>query len=318
MDLNHVAVFARVVELESFTAAAQQLGLPKSSVSRTVTRLEEELGVRLLQRTTRSLHLTEAGQAYYERARAALGSLEEAALAASNLSIEPRGIVRMTAPGDMGIIDLPGIVARFVAKYPLVHVEVSLSPRKVDLVAEGFDLAVRAGKLQDSSLVARKIGSDSLGIFASAAYLRRRGRPKTLADLAHHDCVLFRATSGKSEWTLTGPNGEQSVHVRGPISCDEMGFVQHAVAAGAGIGLLPRVAVRLAGKGSPVTANVELLPEYSVAGGDLSVVTPSARFLPASVTVFRDFLVTELTRLWNSHRPVPRQRVPEKLAHSAG
>src|SRR5450432_3756781 len=106
MDLNHVAVFIRVVELESFTAAAKHLGLPKSSVSRSVTHLEEALGVRLLQRTTRTLHLTDAGQAYYERARAALGSLEEAALAATNLSAEPRGTVRMTAPGDMGIINL--------------------------------------------------------------------------------------------------------------------------------------------------------------------------------------------------------------------
>lgn len=300
MDLNHVAVFARVVELESFTAAAQQLGLPKSSVSRTVSRLEEELGVRLLQRTTRRLHLTEAGQAYFERARAALSSLEEAALAASNLSVEPRGIVRMTAPGDMGLINLPGLIARFVSKYPLVHVEVSLSARRVDLVAEGFDLAVRAGKLQDSSLVARKIGSDTLAIFASQAYLRKRGRPKTLADLAGHDCVLFRAISGKAEWTLTGPDGDESVTVRGPITCDEMGFVHQAVAAGVGIGLVPRIAVRLAAKGSAQAQTVQLLPEYSVAGGDLSVVTPSTRFQPAAVTALRDFLVVELTRLWNS------------------
>ncbi len=152
MDLNHVAVFARVVELESFTAAAKQLGLPKSSVSRTVTRLEDELGVRLLQRTTRKLHLTEAGQAYYERARASLTGLEEAASAATNLSAEPRGTVRMSAPADMGIMNLGDLVARFVRKYPLVHVEISLSSRFVDLVAEGFDLALRAGKMADSKL----------------------------------------------------------------------------------------------------------------------------------------------------------------------
>jgi DNA-binding transcriptional LysR family regulator len=300
MDLNHVAVFTRVVDLESFTAAAKQLGLPKSSVSRTVTRLEEELGVRLLQRTTRKLHLTEAGQAYYERARVALGSLEEAALAASNLSVEPRGIVRMTAPGDMGVLNLPGLVARFVRKYPLVHVEVSLSARTVDLIAEGFDLAVRAGKLRDSSLVARRIGSDSLGIFASAAYLRRRGRPKVLADLAQHECVLFRATNGKAEWRLLGPKGEESVTVRGPINGDEMGFVQQAVAAGAGIGLLPRIAVRLVARSGAQLENIHLLPEYSLVGGDLSVVTPSTRFQSAAVTAFRDFLVAELTLLWNS------------------
>src|SRR6478736_1906077 len=131
MDLNHVAVFARVVELESFTAAAKHLGLPKSSVSRTVTRLEDELGVRLLQRTTRKLRLTEAGQAYYERARVALAGLEEAASAATNLSAEPRGTVRMSAPSDMGSLHFGDMVARFVRKYPLVHVEISLTSRKV-------------------------------------------------------------------------------------------------------------------------------------------------------------------------------------------
>jgi len=301
MDLNHVAVFARVVELESFTAAAKQLGLPKSSVSRTVTRLEDELGVRLLQRTTRKLHLTEAGQLYYERARVSLAGLEEAASAATNLSAEPRGTVRMSAPADMGVMNLGDVVARFVRKYPLVHVEISLSSRFVDLVAEGFDLALRAGRLADSSLVARKIGSDTLGLFASNAYLRRRGRPKTLADLARHDCVLFRGTHGKSEWKLTGPRGEERVTVRGPLNADEMAFVQQAVTAGVGIALLPTIGVRLAAARGTLPLPVRVLPEYSLDGGSsLNVVSPSARFQSASVTVFRDFLVAELTALWNS------------------
>ncbi|HYP76580.1 MAG TPA: LysR family transcriptional regulator [Polyangiaceae bacterium] len=300
MDLNHVAVFARVVELESFTAASKQLGLPKSSVSRTVTRLEEELGVRLLQRTTRKLHLTEAGLAYYERARVALASLEEAAAAATNSSIEPRGTVRMSAPADIGILNLGDVVARFVRKYPLVHIEISLSSRFVDLVAEGFDLALRAGQLADSSLVARKIGVDSHGVFASPAYLRRRGRPKTVADLAQHDCVLFRGRHGKSEWRLTGPHGEERVIVRGPLSADEMAFVQQAVSAGVGIALLPATGVRLAAARGSLPLPVRLLPEYSVGGNGLSVVSPSARFQSASVTAFRDFLVAELTALWNS------------------
>ena len=138
MDLNHVAIFARVVELESFTAAAKQLGLPKSSVSRTVTRLEDELGVRLLQRTTRKLHLTEAGQAYFERARVALTSLEEAASVATNLSAEPRGTVRMSAPADMGVLNLGELVARFIRKYPLVHVEISLSGAPAGSGPPGF------------------------------------------------------------------------------------------------------------------------------------------------------------------------------------
>jgi DNA-binding transcriptional LysR family regulator len=300
MDLNHVAVFARVVELESFTAAAKQLGLPKSSVSRTVTRLEDELGVRLLQRTTRRLHLTEAGQAYYERARVALSALDEAASAATSLSAEPRGTVRMTAPGDMGIMNLVDIVARFSRKYPLVHIDISLSSRFVDLVAEGFDLALRAGKMADSSLVARKIGSDNLGIFASPSYLRRRGRPKTLAELANHDCVLFRGTHGKSEWQLTGPRGEERVTVRGPLNADEMSFLQQAVTAGMGIALLPTIGVRLAAAHGTFPLPVRLLPEYSGGGASLNLVSPSARLPTAAVGAFRDFLLAELTALWNS------------------
>jgi len=300
MDLNHVAIFARVVELESFTAAAKHLGLPKSSVSRTVTRLEDELGVRLLQRTTRKLHLTEAGQAYYDRARVALAGLEEAASAATNLSAEPRGTVRMSAPVDIGILNLGERVARFVRKYPLVQIEISLSSRFVDLVAEGFDLALRAGKLADSSLVARKVGDDSLGLFASAAYVRRRGKPKTLAELASHDCVLFRGTHGKGEWQLTGPRGEERVTVHGPLNVDEMTLVQQAVAAGLGIALLPIVGVRLTAARGLFPLPVRLLPEYSLRGASLHLVSPSARFQPASVIAFRDFLLAELTEVWNS------------------
>ncbi len=298
MDLNHVAVFARVVELESFTAAAAQLGLPKSSVSRTVTRLEEELGVRLLQRTTRQLHLTEAGHAYYERARLALSGLEEAASAATNMSAEPRGTVRVSAPPDFGALNLAETVARFIAKYPLVHIDLSLTSRYVDLVAEGFDLAIRAGKLRDSTLVARRIGTDSLGLYASPAYLRRRGRPKSFIDLENHECVLFHGKQGKAEWRLSGPDGEERVTVRGPVSVDEMSFALQAVAAGLGIGLLPGIGVRVASLRKSLPAPVRLLPEYESAAADLHVVSPPTRFQPASVTAFRQFLIEELTLIW--------------------
>lgn len=300
MDLNHVTVFARVVELESFTAAALQLGLPKSSVSRIVSRLEEELGVRLLQRTTRKLNLTEAGRAYYERARVALSGLEEAASFATDLAAEPRGLVRLSAPPDIGSLHIADIVARFVRKYPRVQIELSLSSRYVDLVAEGFDLALRAGKLGDSNLIARKIGTDSLGIFASSGYLRKRGRPKTLADLAQHDCVLFRGKNGKCDWHLTGPNGDEPVTVRGPVNVDEMAFVQQAVAAGIGIALLPSIAVKLTARRGTLPMPVRILPEYSIAAGHLHVVSPSARYQPASVSVFREFLVGELIEIWSS------------------
>jgi len=300
MDLNHVAVFVRVVELESFTAAANQLGLPKSSVSRTVTRLEEGLGVRLLQRTTRKLHLTEAGHAYYERARLALSGLEEAASAATNMSAVPRGIVRVTAPGDLGALNMAELVTRFIRKYPLVHIELSLTSRVVDLVSEGFDLALRAGKLRDSTLVARRVGGDSLGIFAAASYLRRRGKPKSFAELANHECVLFHGKNAKAEWRLTGPEGEERVTVHGPVSVDEMSFAVRAVGAGLGIGLLPVIGVKLELEQRAMPALTRILPEYASSGADLNVVAPSARFQPASVVAFRQFLIDELTALWSA------------------
>jgi DNA-binding transcriptional LysR family regulator len=300
MDLNHVAVFVRVVELESFTAAADQLGLPKSSVSRTVSRLEEDLGVRLLQRTTRKLHLTDAGHAYFERAKEALRGLEEAASAATDSSTVPRGIVRMTAPNDLGVLNVADILTRFSQKYPLVHVELVLSSRFVDLVAEGFDLALRAGKLLDSTLVARKIGSDSLALFAAPSYLKEHGRPKQLAELARHRCVLFRAKNGKAEWRLHGPDGPETVNVRGPISVDEMAFATQAVAAGMGIGLLPVAGTRLGVASRSAAALVRVLPEYSEGGAGLHVVTPSVRFQSAAVTALRDFLIEELVRVWKS------------------
>jgi DNA-binding transcriptional LysR family regulator len=300
MDLNHVAIFVRVVELESFTAAAEQLGLPKSSVSRTVSRLEEELGVRLLQRTTRQLHLTDAGHTYFERAKVALTGLEEARAAATDSSTVPRGIVRMTAPNDLGVLNVADILTRFSRKYPLVHVELSLSSRFVDLVAEGFDLAVRAGRLTDSTLVARKIGNDSLGLFAAASYLKQHGRPKQLADLTTHLCVLFHAKNAKAEWRLVGPDGEESVTVRGPISVDEMQFGMQAVAAGMGIGLLPIAGTRLSVQCRSAPQLVRVLPAYSGGGAGLHVVTPSVRFQSAAVTALRDFLIEELVRVWKS------------------
>ncbi|HEY4156450.1 MAG TPA: LysR family transcriptional regulator [Polyangiaceae bacterium] len=304
MDLNHIAVFVRVVELESFTAAARALSLPKSSVSRTVTRLEDELGVRLLQRTTRQLHLTDAGHAFFESARRSLSELEEASCNVADLGKAPRGVVRVTAPLDIGILSLPDIVSSFVAKYPKVHVELSLSSRVVDLVADGFDLALRAGKLSDSSLVARKIGDAELGLFAAPDYLKRRGRPARIADLREHDCVLFRGRSGRARWTLHGPKGEESVDVSGPLSADDLTLVRRAVERGLGIGLLPTVMPASCAKHSPPEATVRLLPEYAERGGALYVLAPSVRFQPAAVALFRDFLVEQLSA---ALRPPPKR-----------
>jgi DNA-binding transcriptional LysR family regulator len=291
MDHNDVVLFARVVEGGSFTAAARTQGLPKSSVSRQVARLERDLGVRLLQRTTRHLGLTDAGQAFFDRVRGAIAGLEEAADAVRELGSEPRGVVRVTAPADAGSLGIAEAVVRFVRRHPAIHVELVLTSRVVDLVAEGFDLAVRAGRLADSTLIARRIGSSDLGLFAAPSYLRRCGPPKDLADLAHHDCVLFRAHGGRASWRLTGSHGEQTVEVAGAVSADDLDFCARAVVAGAGVGLLPRVLGR-----PRVGADrlVPVLPEWRLAGGALQIVLPSSRFVPARVALLRDFLVEHL------------------------
>jgi DNA-binding transcriptional LysR family regulator len=303
MDLNLVTAFVRVVEQQSFTGAAKALNLPKSSVSRRVTELEEELGVQLLHRTTRKLALTEAGRSYYEQAERALSELHAAAESAAGMDTEARGIVRVTAPVDIGVMGLADILSEFLREYPDIHVELSVSSRVVDLVSEGFDIGVRAGKSRDASLVARRVGMAALGLYASPQYLKARGRPKTLDDLAQHDCVLFRAQHGKALWKLDGPGGETStVEVRGRLNVDEMLFVRQAIGVGLGIGLLPTIVIASCAHVSALEPVERVLPEFSMGGSaEVSVVTPSGPKRPRRVTLLRDFLVQRLTARCEKH-----------------
>lgn len=287
MDLNRVAVAIEVVERRSFTAAARSLGVPKSSVSRSVSQLEAELGVALLRRTTRRLALTEAGEAWYERARRALGELEEANALVARGERAPRGRVRLTAPPDYAA-SLGRALVEFGARHPGVSVEVVLTAQRLDLVADGIDLALRAGRLEDSSLVVRKLSTADFGLFAAPAYLAERGRPRAPDELASHACVLFRASHGRAVWRLEGPRGQVRAEVTGRLASDNMDFTLEAVAAGAGIGLLPQ-ARSLALLGERRIERV--LPAWHVAGGALSIVYPATRFLPRRAELLRDFLV---------------------------
>ena len=295
MDLNLVTAFVRVVEQQSFTSAAKALGLPKSSVSRRVTELEEELGVQLLHRTTRKLALTEAGRSYFEQAERALTELQAAAESATGMDTEARGIVRVTAPVDIGVMGLADIVTEFVREYPDIHVELSLSSKVVDLIAEGFDIGIRAGKSRDASLVSRRVGNSALGLYASPEYLRTRGKPQALSELADHDCVLFRGKYGKALWRLEGPDGEtSSVEVHGHVNVDEMLFVRQAVGVGLGIGLLPTIVIATCKRVGSLDPIERLLPEFSMGGAEVAVVTPSGPKRPRRVTLLRDFLVQRL------------------------
>jgi DNA-binding transcriptional LysR family regulator len=294
MDLNLVSAFVRVVEQQSFTGAAKALGLPKSSVSRRVTELEEQLGVRLLHRTTRKLALTEAGRAYFEHAERALSELEAAAESAAGMDSEPRGIVRMTCATDLAVMALPELLAEFTRLYPEIHVELSLSSRIANLQDEGFDIGLRAGKIQDPSLVVRRLCSTDLGLYASPAYLQQRGEPKQLADLAAHDCVLFRGQHGRSLWELQSRQETATIEVRGPITVDEMLFVRQAVGAGIGIGLLPYVVIKSCEGFEPKSPVVRVLSSWAAKGAELCVITPTGPKRPRRVTLLRDFLYQRL------------------------
>lgn len=293
MDFNDVPLFVRIVESGSFSAAASDLGVQRSSVSRAIARLEQTLGVRLLQRTTRTLALTDAGQAFYERVRSAVSGIDEALDAAREFGQEPRGTVRMTAPGDSAQFALAEVVADFARQYPNIRVELTLTGRTVDLVAEGFDLAIRAGRLADSTLIARRVGPTPLAAFAAPSYLKRAGMPRSLQDLKQHDCVLFRSRGSKATWHFTGPNGDESVDVRGQLSADDLDFVLRLCAAGAGIGVLPTAIAHE----QVLSGAIEVvLPEYRVSRGSVYVVLPSAAFVPARVALLRDHLALHLER----------------------
>jgi DNA-binding transcriptional LysR family regulator len=297
LDLNQVTAFVRVMESGSFTAAARELGLPKSSVSRRVSALETSLRVRLLQRSTRQLVLTEAGRLYFERARAALRGLADANLAVTDLSHEIAGPIRFTAGGDnTGLI--ANLLAEFLARYPKVQIDVVLTPRRVDLVAEGFDLALRAGPLVDSALIARRLGRSELGLFASPAYLRKAGRPKNVADLAKHRFVLFGEPHEREHLRLTGPDGEENVKVQGPLVVHDMSVAVDAISAGIGIGLVPDMYLGWMIKGgmrrSAGRDLVRLLPDHGVVASELSLVSPTTAYEPTRVGLLRDFLTERL------------------------
>jgi DNA-binding transcriptional LysR family regulator len=293
MDLNRAALFVRVVEAGSFTAAAGQIGSPKSSVSRGISQLEDDLGVRLLQRTTRKLALTDAGQTYYEQVRGAVAGLEDAAAAARELGAEPRGLVRMTMPPEGGEGMVGDGLAEFCRLYPGIRVEVVVASRRLDLVAENIDLAIRAGELEDSTLVVRRIGTVPLALFAAPSLWKKHKRPRHLKDLAKLPCVLYRGIGGRLTWRLTGPDGDESVEVSGNLSVDDMPLVRTAAIAGTGVALLPMLSAVPAMEDRALE---RILPEHQTPGGHFHVVLPSKQYVPARVALLRDFLVDHLTR----------------------
>jgi DNA-binding transcriptional LysR family regulator len=292
LDLNDILIFARVVEAGSFTAAARLLGMPKATVSRRIAALEREVGMRLIQRTTRSLNMTDAGRLYYEQSSQALRTIEDANLRLAEARAEPSGTIRISAPVGFGDSFLTGAVSDFLGEHPKTRVELCLTDDQLNLVESGIDLAFRTGILPDSTLVARKLGSTHRILCASPDYLARRGVPAMPADLARHHCVIAGPSTASAHWVLDGPHGQETVTVSGRFAANEMRAVIAAAIAGFGIAQLPnRIAETSIGDGRLR----RVLGDYTTPVGGLYAVYPSSRHLSPLVKAFIELAAGRLS-----------------------
>ena len=286
--LAALEAFARVAESGSFSAAARALGSSKSLISRQVSALEAELGARLISRTTRSLTLTEAGRGYYEQVTRILVQMEEADLSVSQLQATPRGKLRINAPMSFSLLRVAPVLPDFLALYPEIDVDLAMNDRRVDLLEEGFDLAIRIGRLADSSLIARKLGPMRRMVCASPAYLAERGVPAAPADLKGHACLCYSNADTVDEWRFSEPDGRPiAVEVKGRVRANNGDLLRVAALRGLGLVDLPSFLV-----GADIEAGtlVPVLQDFIRQDGGVYAVYPHARYLPPKIRVFIDFL----------------------------
>jgi DNA-binding transcriptional LysR family regulator len=293
LDLNDIALFVHVARCGSFAEAARRLGTPPNTLSRRIQQMESRLGMRLMQRSTRKLTLTSAGQAFLERCAASVDGLVEAGQELMTGGREPSGLVRVAATADFFDFFPMEWVGEFLAAHPRVRLDFVLSDAKADLIAERIDIAIRGGPLEDSAYIGRQVlGAGLHGLVASPAYIAARGTPGSLQDLADHDCIAFAHPSGRATWRLTGPDGvEEEVQVAGRFSGNTAQALRKATLAGLGIGLLPPTMTRLdlqAGRLVPV------LPQYQRTGYALNVLYASRRQLAPAVSAFIELVMERL------------------------
>jgi DNA-binding transcriptional LysR family regulator len=280
--------FATVVEEGSFAAAAARLGLSRAAVSRQVIELEGHLGARLLNRTTRRVAATEVGRDYHARCHRILDELAEAEQSVASLQAEPRGVLKANAPMSFGIRHLAPVIAAFAARCPDVRVVLSLNDRFVDLIEEGYDLAIRIGALRDSSLIARRLAPSKGLVCASPAYLTRRGRPRTPGELGNHSCLQYSYLASGATWKLRDSEGdEHSLRVSGPLCANNGDVLRQAALDGLGIAMLPTF---LVGEDIRSGRLRRVLVDYAPPEMAIHAVYPPGRYLAPKVRSFIDFL----------------------------
>lgn len=286
--LTSMRAYMQVARLGSFSAAAEAMGLSKAMVSRHISRLEGELGVQLINRTTRNLSLTEVGIAYRDRAREILNEIEETELAVSTLSSEPRGTLRIMAPTSFGSFHLARAIADYRRVYRRVSIDLQLTERMPDIVEEGLDMAIRIGELEDSSLVAQRLAEVRTVVCAAPEYLQARGTPRTPAELVNHNCLIYSARQPADQWDFSDDGEVYRTHINGDVHSNVGDALRIAAIQGCGLAQLPMYMIGLdirAGRLSPV------LEDYAPPARPIYAVYLHRRHLSAKVRTFVDFLV---------------------------
>lgn len=291
IDLALIGAFVKVVQTGSFTRAAEALETHKAHLSRTVSQLERELGVRLLERTTRSLSLTEAGREFHERSLGILAAVEDARRAMQQAQGEPRGTLRLTCGAEFGMLAVGRWINRYLQRHPQMKVDAEMTGRIVDLVHEGFDLAVRVGELPDSTLAARRLGGLAYAVYASPAYLKRKPAPRAPEDLAQHDLLVFATPNQRTHWKLARGSETRRVPLGPRFRSTNTFTIRDAAEDGLGIAALPRLI------GDPLVQEGRLrivLKDWQLPEVPVHAVFASARFLAPKVRAFVDLALEQM------------------------
>jgi DNA-binding transcriptional LysR family regulator len=293
-------VFRRVVELESFSRAAEALNLSNAAVSKNVQELEKELGTQLIHRTTRRLNLTEAGRLYFQRVSSILDELERAEELVADLSVKPHGLLRVTAPMSLGLTHVATAIYQFQSLYPDIRIELILNDRYVDLIEEGFDVGIRGGGLvNDNSLLSHRIGDIQRVVCASPAYLKQYGEPKSPEDLKQHRCVIYTLARSPHEWSFGRSHETVSVHVDGSLKVNNSLAASQAAVAGLGLIFLPMFTVLDELEHGMLKT---VLQEWSTEPLTLYAIYPKHRQHSRKLQVFIDFISEALESIAANQR----------------
>jgi DNA-binding transcriptional LysR family regulator len=312
--ISDLDIFARVARTGNMSAAGREMGLSPAVISKRISLLEERLGARLFQRTTRQLTLTETGEGYFRRVVDILSLCEEAEDFVSRRNTRPRGTLKVTAPTSFSRLYIAPRLQEFLERYPEVNLDLHLTDHLEDIIREGFDLAIRIGELQDSSLVARKLAPEARVMCASPKYLARTKAPQTLADLQLHNCL---SAGAQENWKLEGPNGPEQIRVEGNIRTNSAEFLREALIAGLGIGFRPKwdIGQQLASGELSV-----VLPDYRGSSSlAIHAVYPCRDYMPEKVNVFIDFLANLFaTEAWSRSDTPAIPRAEKRTAPGPG